>query len=146
MRMKWIGVIFSIAAAMAAVIPAPGQPESRVAIPFRLRTPTAGVRLTGGVLKRVFENNQNYLLHNFAEDDLLYVFRERAGQQNLPGKSFNWDKSGPKVTGSVAGLFLMGSGNSLRWEENKELRRRMNAVVSGIARLQAAKRFHHGLP
>jgi DUF1680 family protein len=146
MGMKWIGAIFSLAAVAATVLPAPRQPESRVAIPFQLHTPTAGVRLTGGVLKRVFENNLGYLLHNFSEDDLLYVFRERAGRQNPPGKPFNWDKSGPKVTGSVAGLFLMGSGNSLRWVENQELRKRMNAVVSGIAACRQPNGFIMAYP
>ncbi len=115
-----------------AVVTPPCRSGSPVAIPFQLQTPTRGVRLTGGVLKRAYDNNIRYLLDNFAEDDLLYVFRERAGIPNPPGKPFNWDKDGPKVTGSVAGLFLMGSGNALRWEENPELKRRMDALVAGI--------------
>ncbi len=115
-----------------AVVTLPCRSESPVAISFQLQTPTRGVRLTDGVLKRAYDNNVRYLLDNFAEDDLLYVFRERAGIPNPPGKPFNWDKDGPKVTGSVAGLFLMGSGNALRWQENPELRRRMDALIAGI--------------
>ncbi|HYK88315.1 MAG TPA: beta-L-arabinofuranosidase domain-containing protein [Acidobacteriota bacterium] len=132
MQSSWVGVFLVISVAAAAVAPVPCQSGNPVAIPFQLRTPASGVHLTGGVLKRVYDNNVRYLLGNFAEDDLLYVFRERAGRQNPPGRPFNWDKGGPKVTGSVAGLFLMGSGNALRWEENQELRRRMNALVAGI--------------
>ena len=122
--------------AAGAVTARPGAtepPANPVAIPFQLQTPVAGVRLTGGILKQVFDNNINYLLNNFPEDDLLYVFRERAGNPKPPGKPFAWDKGGPRVTGSVAGLFLMGSGNALRWQENQRLRARMNAVVAGIA-------------
>lgn len=121
-------------------------PPNPVAVPYQLQTPTRGVKLTGGVLKRTFDNNVKYLLSNFASDDLLYVFRERAGMKNPPGKPFPWDKGGPRVTGSVAGLFLMGSGNALRWEENQELRERMNAVVAGIASAKQPDGFIMGYP
>jgi DUF1680 family protein len=121
------------AGAVTARSGATEPPANPVVIPFQLQTPVGGVRLTGGILKQVFDNNINYLLNNFPEDNLLYVFRERAGNPKPPGKPFAWDKGGPRVTGSVAGLFLMGSGNALRWEENQRLRARMNAVVDGIA-------------
>jgi hypothetical protein len=129
----WVSLIIAFGALPTAIGSRPAQPDNPVAIPFQLQTPVAKVRLTGGVLKRAFDNNTRYLLNNFPEDDLLYVFRERAGGRNPPGKPFNWDKSGPRVTGSVAGLFLMGSGNSLRWVEDAGLREKMNALVAGIA-------------
>ncbi len=115
-------------------------------IPLQLQTPTRGVTLTGGVLKRVFDQNVAYLVNNFAEDDLLYVFRERAGMQQPPGKPFGWDKGGPRVTGSVAGLFLMGSGNALRWEQNGKLRARMNALVAGMAACKQPNGFIMAYP
>ena len=121
-------------------------PENPVAIPFQLQTPVGGVKLTGGVLKQAFDNNVNYLLKNFSEDDLLYVFRERAGKPNPPGKPFAWDKGGPRVTGSVAGLFLMGTGNALRWEQNQKLKERLNAVVAGIAACRQPNGFIMGYP
>ena len=37
------------------------------------------------------------------------------------------------LPGSAAGRFLMGAGNTLRWQEDAELRRRMNEIVDGIA-------------
>ncbi len=129
----WV-VFFSLMALIGLALAAPSdQPRNPVAIPLQLQTPTRGVRLTGGVLKRVFDNNAKYLLNHFAIDDLLYVFRERAGNSNPPGKPFNWDKGGPQVSGSAAGLFLVGSGNALRWEADPKLRERMNALVAGIA-------------
>ena len=121
-------------------------PRNPAAIPFQLQTPAGGVKLTGGVLKQAYDNNVKYLLKNFSENDLLYVFRERAGKPDPPGKPFPWDKGGPRVTGSVAGLFLMGSGNAVRWEEDQKLRERMNAVVAGIAACRQPNGFIMGYP
>jgi len=142
----WIGILSVIGVAGMALGATPDTPQNPVAIPYQLQTPTRGVKLTGGVLKRTLDNNVQYLLNNFSVDDLLYVFRERAGKQNPPGKPFSWDKGGPRVTGSVAGLFLMGSGNALRWEENKQLREKMDAVVGGIAESRQPDGFIMGYP
>jgi len=142
----WIGILSVIGVAGMALGATPDTPQNPVAIPYQLQTPTRGVKLTGGVLKRTLDNNVQYLLNNFSVDDLLYVFRERAGKQNPPGKPFSWDKGGPRVTGSVAGLFLMGSGNALRWEENKQLREKMDAVVAGIAESRQPDGFIMGYP
>jgi uncharacterized protein len=130
--------------ALAATTCAAFAADNPVSIPLVLEVPTRGVKLTGGVLKTTFDNNVNFLLNNFAEDDLLYVFRERAGQAKPPGKPFGWDKGGPRVTGSVAGLFLMGSGNALRWDESARLRARMNAVVAGMAACKQPNGFMMG--
>jgi DUF1680 family protein len=125
---------------------APQTASNPVAVPDQLRTPTRGVKLTGGVFKRTFDNNLEYLRNNFSVDDLLYVFRERAGKQNPPGKPHTWDKGGPLVVGSVAGLFLMGSGNALRWADDGQLRERMDAVIAGLAELKQADGFIMGYP
>src|SRR5512140_86041 len=109
-RVLLSGCLVALAATCAAF-----AADNPVAIPLVLNAPTSGVKLKGGVLKTAFDNNVNFLLNNFGEDDLLYVFRERAGQATPPRKPFGWDKGGPRVTGSVAGLFLMGSGNAVRW-------------------------------
>ena len=137
----WQSLIVAVSLGRATLGADPGASQNPVTVPNQLQTPTSGVKLTGGVLKQVFDNNSKYLLDNFSENDLLYVFRERAGQPQPPGKPFNWDKGGPRVIGSVAGLFLMGSGNALRWEENPQLRARMNAVVAGIAACKQTNGF-----
>ena len=141
----WCAALVTAAAAAGAAFAA-GPPENPVAVPYLLQVPGRGVKLTGGVLKTAFDNNVNFLLNNFAEDDLLYVFRERAGQRNPPGKPFGWDKGGPRVTGSVAGLFLMGSGNVLRWDDSARLRARMDAVVAGMKACRAPNGFMMGYP
>jgi hypothetical protein len=144
---RWgIGLIVLTGAASLTFGISAGPLKNPAVIPFQLQTPTSGVRLTGGVLKQAFDNNIKFLLDNFSEDDLLYVFRERAGKPNPPGKPFSWDKGGPRVTGSVAGLFLMGSGNALRWEENSPLRQRMNGVVAGISACKQPNGFIMGYP
>ena len=76
----WIGVFGALWLASMAWGATPETAENSVAVPFQLRTPTRGVKLTGGVLKRTFDNNIEYLLNNFSVEDLLYVFRERAGE------------------------------------------------------------------
>jgi len=142
----WIGVFSALWLATMAWGAAPETAKNPVAVPFQLQTPTGGVKLTGGVLKRTFDNNVEFLLSNFSVDDLLYVFRERVGTQNPPGKPFSWDKGGPRVAGSVAGLFLMGSGNALRWDEDRRLREKMDAVIAGIAESKQADGFIMGHP
>lgn len=149
-RRSLIALSIGLFIATAAVSALSGQsseaPRNPVAIPFQLRTPAGGVKLTGGALKQAYDNNVRYLLKNFSENDFLYVFRERDGNPGPPGKPFPWDKGGPRVTGSVAGLFLMGSGNAVRWEENQKLRERMNAVVAGIAACRQPNGFIMGYP
>jgi DUF1680 family protein len=142
----WIGIFSAVWGAGIALGATPEQQQNPVAIPYRLQTPTRGAKLTGGVLRQTFDNNVQYLLNNFSVDDLLYVFRERAGRQNPPGKPFKWEGPLYPVPGSVAGLFLMGSGNALRWDENSQLREKMDAVVAGIADSKQPDGFIMGYP
>ncbi|HEX4022146.1 MAG TPA: beta-L-arabinofuranosidase domain-containing protein [Acidobacteriaceae bacterium] len=100
---------------------------------YEVNAPRHGVVLNGGVFQSVMENNIGYLLNSFSVDEMLRPFLQRAGKPIPPGVSTqatSWDNDLP---GSCAGRFLMGSGNTLRWIDHPELRRRMNAVVDGIA-------------
>ncbi len=101
---------------------------------YQARAPLGGVRLHGGLFQRSMENNIGYLLNSYSVDELLRQFRERAGKPNPanlpPPKTRFWEED---LAGSNAGRFLMGAGNTLRWMEHPELRRRLNAVVDGIA-------------
>jgi DUF1680 family protein len=100
----------------------------------KAHTPLTGVTLEGGVFQTAMENNIQYLLNSYTVDDLLRQFRERAGterppQQLKPDPQF-WEED---LAGSNAGRFLMGAGNTLRWMNHPELRRRLEAIVEGIA-------------
>lgn len=103
-------------------------PASKATVPRR------GVTIDGGPLAAAMDHNIEYLLNSFSVDHMLQPFRERAGK---PAPSGNrpqvhmWDTDLP---GSNAGRFLMGAGNTLRWKEHAELRRRMNEIVDGIAK------------
>ena len=77
----WILLLLSLWLTCMAWGAAP-ETANPVAVPDQLRTPTRGVKLTGGVFKRTFDNNLEYLRNNFSVDDLLYVYRERAVRKN----------------------------------------------------------------
>ena len=115
-------------------------------VPDRIRVPKTGVRLENGVFRTAMENNISYLLSSFTPDEMLRQFRERAGKPSPPGlrnPDGFWDVALP---GSSAGRFLMGAGNTLRWMENPELRRRMDSIVDGIAECRQADGFIMAYP
>ncbi len=103
----------------------------------KARVPRTGVTLDGGVFQTALEDNIQYLLNSFSVDELLRQFRERVGTAKPPvrpaggawGVQF-WEED---LAGSNAGRFLMAAGNTLRWMNHPELRRRLDAVVEGIA-------------
>ena len=76
--------------------------------------------MQGSPFAQAFDANIEYLMRTFSSaDNLLYWFRARAGQKNPKGaRSLGWDRSGPDqpygLKGSIAGLFMMGSGGVLR--------------------------------
>jgi DUF1680 family protein len=100
----------------------------------KVKVPRTGVTLNGGVFQTAMEKNIRYLLDSYSVDDLLRQFRERAGvipPFAPPNRDVKfWEED---LAGSNAGRFLMAAGNTLRWMEHPELRRRLNAVVDGIA-------------
>jgi DUF1680 family protein len=111
----------------------------------RVSAPSSGVTLADGSLfRKVMEDNIDYLLSSFSVDHLLYDFRERAGQKDAPAGEEQlafWDRD---LRGSNAGRFLMGAANTLRWIENAELRRKMDAVVDGILACRSEDGYMYG--
>jgi hypothetical protein len=64
----------------------------------------------------------------------LYNFRKRAGQAQPPGAACHgWDCTQDWVEGSIAGLYLMGAGHHLQWQEVPALRAALDGIVAGIA-------------
>ena len=109
------------------------DPSTWKPVAYQAVTPTGGVTLDeAGLFQRVMENNIGYLLNSFSVNHMLVAFRQRAGQNNPPDDKPQvkfWDTD---LRGSNAGRFLMGAGNTLRWIENAELRKRMNELIDGI--------------
>jgi DUF1680 family protein len=100
---------------------------------YAAETPLGGVRLGDGLFKHTMENNIRYLLDSFTDDEMLQAFRQRAGRP-MPPLSRPLDRFWfGELPGSAAGRFLMGAGNTLRWMDNAELRRRLEEIVDGIA-------------
>ena len=100
---------------------------------FKVQAPRMGVTLDGGPMTTGFHNNIAYLLGSFSVDELLKEFRDRAGKPNPPGLRKPDQFWQTDLAGSNAGRFLMGAGNSVRWTDHAELRKRLNQVVDGIA-------------
>lgn len=109
------------------------DPATWKRVPVRAMVPTGGVTLDDtGLFKPVMEHNIAYLLNSFSVDHMLWPFRVRAGQKNPPDDRPQvafWDID---LRGSNAGRFLMGAGNTLRWIEHPELRKRLNGMIDGI--------------
>jgi DUF1680 family protein len=108
------------------------DPATWKAVVYKAQAPVTGVTLNGGLFETTMRNNIAYLLDSYTVDDLLIQFRERAGKPvppiNRKPDQF-WETD---LAGSNAGRFLMGAGNTLRWIDDPELRRRMDAVMAGI--------------
>jgi hypothetical protein len=102
-------------------------------VAYKAEAPRSGVTLHGGIFETTMRKNIAYLLESYTVNDLLLQFRERAGKPIPAGskvKTKFWESD---LAGSNAGRFLMGSGNTLRWIEDPELRKRFNEVIEGIA-------------
>ncbi len=99
---------------------------------YKAQAPKNGVTLRGGIFETAMRNNIDYLLTSYSTDDLLRQFYERTGKLKdfkPSGSQIFWEED---LAGSNAGRFLMGAGNTLRWIDYPELRRRLSAVVDGI--------------
>jgi hypothetical protein len=102
-------------------------------VKYQAEAPVTGVVLGTGLFRTAMENNIRYLLDSYTTDDLLRQFYERTGKikgYKATGSAIFWEED---LAGSNAGRFLMGAGNTLRWIDHPELRRRMTVVMDGIA-------------
>ena len=98
-------------------------------VPDKIFYPLYGVRLNDGLFSRVFKNNIKYL-QKIDLDSALYWFRKRAGKP-APGKPYRGHFE-DNIKGQTAGMVLMGAGNTLRWEENPEMKKCVDTIVAEI--------------
>lgn len=99
------------------------------AVKDQVFNPLYGVKLTRGLFKETFDNNIRYL-KRINVDAMLYWFRRRAGK-DAPGEPYTGHFE-DNIKGQTAGLFLMGAGNALRWQEEAELRSIVDEIVEEI--------------
>jgi uncharacterized protein len=112
-------------------------------VPTQVRVPEQGVRLLGGILKQAFENNIGYL-KSLSMDSTLYWFRIKAGMQ-APGEPYRGHFE-DNIKGQTAGLILMGAANSLRWQDDAELRMRVEQIVDCIEGSAETDGFFEPIP
>ena len=104
--------------------------NSRLAVKDRLFTPLHGVRLTGGLFRRVFDDNIAFTLTQLDMARMRYWFDIKRG---IPTDAMRYNGHfEDNLKGQTASQFLMCAGNALRWEENPELRARMDEIVDTI--------------
>lgn len=102
-------------------------------VAYKAQAPKNGVELGEGLFKKTMENNISYLMTSFTFDELVRNFRVKAGKPVLPLEERLNNFWFVDLPGQEAGRFLMGAGNTLRWIENSELRKRMDQIVDVIA-------------
>jgi DUF1680 family protein len=108
------------------------QPSAWNPVRYKAVTPKSGVELGEGLFRKTMENNISYLLNSFTFDELVRNFKVKAGKPVKPLEERLNNFWFVDLPGQEAGRFLMGAGNTLRWIENDELRKRMNQIVDVI--------------
>ena len=106
--------------------------EKWTPVEYKAKTPVSGVQLDDGLFKKTMENNITYLLSSFTFEELVRNFYVKAGKPVKPIEERLNNFWFVDLPGQEAGRFLMGAGNTLRWMENAELRKRMNQIVDVI--------------
>ena len=101
-------------------------------VAYKAQTPKEGVEPGDGLFKKTMENNIDYLMSSFTLDELVRNFRVKAGKPVKPLEDRLNNFWFVDLPGQEAGRFLMGAGNTLRWIENTELRKRMDQIVDVI--------------
>ena len=99
---------------------------------LQAQAPRSGITLHDGVFAAAMQDNIDYLLTSYTTDQLLRQFYERSGRVKgftPKGSQIFWEED---LAGSNAGRFLMAAGNTIRWIDHPELKRRLTAVVDGI--------------
>ena len=101
-------------------------------VAYKAESPMGGVHLSEGLFKTTMENNISYLMNSFTFDQLVRNFRVKGGFPVEPLEDRFKNMWFQILPGSEAARFLTGAGNTLRWIENAELRKRMDDIVDVI--------------
>ncbi|MBO7762985.1 MAG: glycoside hydrolase family 127 protein [Clostridia bacterium] len=104
-----------------------------------LFTPLHGVKLTGGLFRRIFENNLRLTLKNLDIDRMRYWFDVKAGREPTAPRYDGVFED--YLEGQTASQYLMALGNFLRWEEDPEARACMRRVLDFLEDSQETNGF-----
>ena len=104
-----------------------------------LFTPLRGVRLTGGLFRRIFDNNLRFTLGQLDIDRMRYWFDIKAGRE--PNADRYDGVFEDYLKGQTASQYLMSLGNFLRWEEDAEARASLGRVLDFLEDSQETNGF-----
>jgi len=110
-------------------IPQINDYNHKLVVKDELFTPQSGVTLNGGLFKKTFDNNFEFL-EKLDDGKMSYWFDIKAGRPTdaEPYKGHFEDN----LKGSTLSMFLMGACNMLRWTDNQPLRNRVEKLASVI--------------
>jgi DUF1680 family protein len=115
-------------------------------VAYQAQAPLGGVKLGEGLFKTTMENNISYLMNSFTFDQLVRNFRVKGGFPVEPLEERFKNMWFQILPGSEAARFLTGAGNTLRWMENSDLRKRMNDIVDVIDQCKEADGYLMAFP
>lgn len=101
-------------------------------VQYKAQAPKSGITIGDGLFRKTMENNIQYLMSSFTFDELVRNFLVKAGKPVKPMEERLKNFWFLDLPGQEAGRFLMGAGNTLRWIENADLRKRMDSIVDVI--------------
>ena len=107
-------------------------------VPDIISTPVNGVRLTGGLLRQVFDDNRTFM-KRLSFDAMLYWFDKKSGQSPDVQPYRGWFEDALK--GQTASQYLMGAGNTLRWEMDEELASGAEIILDKLEKTAEADGF-----
>ena len=105
----------------------------------KLFTPLHGVRLTGGLFRRIFDNNLRFTLTQLDVDRMRYWFDIKEGREPTAERYDGVFED--YLKGQTASQFLMCLGNALRFEEIPEAREQMDKVLDFLEDSQETDGF-----
>ncbi|MEA4992582.1 MAG: glycoside hydrolase family 127 protein, partial [Oscillibacter sp.] len=114
------------------------QYNNRMAVKDQVFTPLYGVALHKGLFADVFQNNVQFL-KQFRFEDMLYWFDEKLG---IPtdGKPYRGHFE-DNLKGQTASQYLMGAGNLLRWQDDKELHDGIERILDKLEQCEEPDGF-----
>jgi DUF1680 family protein len=115
-------------------------------VKYKAYTPREGVTIEDGIFRKTMENNITYLMTSFTADELVRNFRLKAGKPVAPLEDRLNNFWFVDLPGQEAGRFLMGAGNTLRWIDDPEMRKRMNFIVDVIDECKEPDGYIMGYP
>jgi hypothetical protein len=117
--------------------------ESWKPVPFAARMPEQGVRLTGGIVRRLFDQLRKEIEYDFS----IPYYCEGSPKEDLPETELRklpgwagW------LSGSNEGRMLGAAAGILRWEEDAQMRKVVEKILADIKKRMRDDGYHNYYP